>query len=739
MSAPPDILGVRVTLSKNGYDPVVVAGKAPVMAEWQTRFKPTADELRIWTKSYQSAGNTGVLCKFVPGLDLDVTLLEAAEALETLARERFEERGHVLVRIGKPPKRLIPLRTDEPFSKLFRIFTARDGSVHRIELLGDGQQYVVHGTHPDHAHDSKWGELNERALSSLDKWVLRLFPTAKRTRAGGYRVKSADLGRGFQEDLSLDPRGIKYFGIHDMGDPRQGRRTPLDVVMEWEHLELDEAVQWLEQALGEPPPPPPEPDQPVFDPWERYIVPPFPLEILPPIVRAYVDEQRAIIGCDVSGLAMAVLAAFSGALHHGFALKMMRNGAWCERPRLWVLLVADVSKRKTPIITAVTRPLHHYETHLRVKYEHELRDYEEALAMQDETGIKPRKPEPPPRYIVHDTTTEALGEVLTRNDKGLLIETDEVSGWLGSMERYANSGSRSDRAFWLKAYDGGPYSFTRIKRGELFVKNLSVSIVGGIQPTRLAELQGLTSDGLLQRFLPVMMGSPSFPLDCLCNDESYHKLVQAMILAKPARLIMTDDALVRMGDLRKRLFDLEQASGGLAIGFQSFIGKLHGLCGSLALILHMADNPQSGAAEPVDEHTVENVCRLVLDFILPHAFEFYCGGETADGERLRKIASWILTSGKDRVLASDVTTNVSDCRGLTQIEVNQRLSPLVAAGWLIPADRTPVCRSWTVAPQVHVQLAERAKVEEARKAELAALIGSPRKPVSGLSGKTAKH
>lgn len=143
MSAPTDILGVRVTLRANGYDPVLVAGKAPVMTEWQTRFKPSVAELRTWTSCYHSAGNTGILCKFVPGLDLDGTLLEAAEALEALVREHFEEHGHILVRIGKPPKRLIPLRTDEPFEKLSRIFTAPDGSVQRLEILSDGHNSSV--------------------------------------------------------------------------------------------------------------------------------------------------------------------------------------------------------------------------------------------------------------------------------------------------------------------------------------------------------------------------------------------------------------------------------------------------------------------------------------------------------------------------------------------------------------------------------------------------------------------
>lgn len=456
----------------------------------------------------------------------------------------------------------------------------------------------------------------------------------------------------------------------------------------------------------------------VFDPWERHIVPPFPLDILPPAVEDYVSAQGIVIGADPSAVAMSVMGTFSGALHHKLELKLMRKGSWWERPRLWVLLVGDPSMRKTPIFKTVTRPLEHYETHLRVKYDADMRDHELAVEQLEKGGIKPKEPPKPPRYVVWDTTVEKLGELLARSDKGLLVKADEISGWLGSMERYTTS--RSDRAFWLKAFDGGAYSVDRIRRGELFIRNLSVSLLGGIQPARLAELHGLTSDGLLQRFIPTMMGPGNVAQDCPADEEAYTALVRDMIFAKPARLIMTEDALAVMDGLRRHLFDLEQASSSLADGFQSFIGKLHGLAGSLALILHMAHEPNIGATLPVEQQTVEDVHRLMCDFILPHAAEFYCGTGTVHGERLRRLGSWILTSGATRILASDLTRNITDCRGLTLLEVNERVSPLVAGGWLLPADTTPVCRSWTVAPQVHIQLAERAKAEAERKAKMMA-------------------
>jgi hypothetical protein len=281
------------------------------------------------------------------------------------------------------------------------------------------------------------------------------------------------------------------------------------------------------------------------------------------------------------------------------------------------------------------------------------------------------------------------------------------------------------KGFWLQAFDGGPYHVDRIKRGETYIRNLSVSLLGGIQPARLAELHGLTSDGLLQRFLPVMMGQSRIPRDEPSDDEAYGKFIRDLIFARPEKLIMNDAALAIMDDLRKDLHDLEIASAGLADGFQGFIGKLPGYAGRLALILHMAADPKHGGYCSIEGTTAAAVRRLILDFILPHAHVFYRTAEsTANGDRLRKLASWILTSGKTRIVASDITTNIRDLRGGIELfDLNKLwVSPLVAGGWLEPADAGPLCRAWKVNPMVPVVFEQRRQKENERKARLGELM-----------------
>ena len=97
----------------------------------------------------------------MPTIDIDIYNPEAAKAAEALVRERFERSGKVLVRVGNAPKCAIPFRTDKPFKKITANLIAPEGDPttpyrmrgQKIELLGDGQQVVAFGIHPDtHNH-----------------------------------------------------------------------------------------------------------------------------------------------------------------------------------------------------------------------------------------------------------------------------------------------------------------------------------------------------------------------------------------------------------------------------------------------------------------------------------------------------------------------------------------------------------------------------------------------------------
>ena len=131
---------------------------------------------------------------------------DAAAAVEALAREHFEERGRILVRFGRAPKRAILLRTDEPFKKIARKFTAPDGSEQQIEILANGQQVVVFGTAQGHRQTIRWhggepGEIKREDLPYVREADMVAFLDAAAellVKDFGFKAKKDDSKRKSQ-------------------------------------------------------------------------------------------------------------------------------------------------------------------------------------------------------------------------------------------------------------------------------------------------------------------------------------------------------------------------------------------------------------------------------------------------------------------------------------------------------------------------------------------------------------
>lgn len=117
---------------------------------------PNEAEIRLWDKLFPYDTNTGCVTRNTPTLDVDITNKDACNAIFLRIQERFEERGHVLVRVGNSPKFAVPFRTDTPFKKIKAEVVSPGGEVMKFEFLGDGQQFVVSGRHPDTGKAYQW-------------------------------------------------------------------------------------------------------------------------------------------------------------------------------------------------------------------------------------------------------------------------------------------------------------------------------------------------------------------------------------------------------------------------------------------------------------------------------------------------------------------------------------------------------------------------------------------------------
>jgi hypothetical protein len=158
-----------------GYVPLPVQGKKPVGRRWQKG--PTdLDIIGSWRDQFPQATNTGIRTATTPAIDIDITDARMADLAQAVVLHTIPHHGTILKRTGLPPKRLIPFRCDTPFKKIKVHFADPDGVIHAVEVLGDGQQFVAEGVHPDTGKPYQWEDLclidvaHER-LPLLDKAI----------------------------------------------------------------------------------------------------------------------------------------------------------------------------------------------------------------------------------------------------------------------------------------------------------------------------------------------------------------------------------------------------------------------------------------------------------------------------------------------------------------------------------------------------------------------------------------
>lgn len=152
------------TLSRNGYTPVPILpeGKAPgaydfeldrwaPMQRWQSYLDHPAPQSLLDTWSYwypEDAPRIGVLTGDLVAVDIDATDRLLAEyaielAYQTLGTSPFH-------RIGKAPKTMLFYRADKRLRKIMsKSFTVNGQDKQRVEILGEGQQCVLIGEHPE--------------------------------------------------------------------------------------------------------------------------------------------------------------------------------------------------------------------------------------------------------------------------------------------------------------------------------------------------------------------------------------------------------------------------------------------------------------------------------------------------------------------------------------------------------------------------------------------------------------
>lgn len=351
--------------------------------------------------------------------------------------------------------------------------------------------------------------------------------------------------------------------------------------------------------------------------------------LLPDAVRAFVVDTSERMQAPIEFGACAVIVAAASIIGNRIRIAPKKFDDWVVTPNLWAALVATPGKLKTPALQAGLVPLKKREQLAIKEHAENLKKFDfdrlereakrEAVKLKLKDAAKkgestehfraelealPELEEPTVKsYIVNDATIEKLGVLLNRNPRGILNFRDEIIGLLKTLDKEENANAK---AFMLECWNGyGTYVFDRIGRGETRIENLTLSILGGIQPgvlagyLRNAIAGGEFDDGFIQRFqLAFYPDAPKWKLvDRAPDDEAISQAHECF--ARLDNLSVEDGKTIvlRFSDEAQELFykwwgELESDIENGEFEHPALVAhfsKYRSLMPSLALIFHLFD------------------------------------------------------------------------------------------------------------------------------------------------------
>lgn len=171
---------------------------------------PTPAAVRTWLTW---GANIGLRTDRFPCVDIDIADAGLADIVEQAALAQL---GPAPIRIGNAPKRALAYRTDAPFGKL-KLMLEKGAKKYLVEILGRGQQYVVHGTHPKTMRAYTWdrepANLTPITLAQAQAFLEYLKDAAEML---GYECKRLGDGTEISAARRSDQSGLEAPSIDEL-------------------------------------------------------------------------------------------------------------------------------------------------------------------------------------------------------------------------------------------------------------------------------------------------------------------------------------------------------------------------------------------------------------------------------------------------------------------------------------------------------------------------------------------
>lgn len=380
--------------------------------------------------------------------------------------------------------------------------------------------------------------------------------------------------------------------------------------------------------------------------------------MLPAGFVGFVMDVSARLQIPPDYIAVGALTVAAGIVGGKRRIHPKQHDDWLVTPTMWGGLVGTPSTMKSATMGAAQKPLHELEKEMAIAHEEALivhaldselaeeylkdvkkqakaiysKDREKAIQTVREADVSNPVPTRP-RIIINDATIEKVGELMRENPNGLLLVRDELSGWFAKMglEDY-----QGDRAFYLECFEGlSGFVWDRIGRGTIENEKCVLSILGGIQPSKIAPVirnavQGSVDDGLIQRFQLAVWPNvqPGWKwIDQAPDEEAYGKYRDALrqLHALPAVDDNGASINLRFSTTAQALYITwmekihgEMRSDTLHPVMQSHLAKMPKTIAGLALLFELIDGGRTEVGEAATAKAI-----LWADYLQSHANRLY--------------------------------------------------------------------------------------------------------------------
>lgn len=445
----------------------------------------------------------------------------------------------------------------------------------------------------------------------------------------------------------------------------------------------------------------------------RPAAPDIDLSVFPSVLRKRAIEVSESVGCDPIIPTFAGLAAVCAVVDARIRLELMPG--FRVPPILWLMTIGAPADKKSPGSRPMLSVLKSIELEDRPRYQKEVLEWEgkeaahssakrsflefaaspEALLGGSQAPMVPDLPPAPVplRFTVSDITSQKLVRSAAERPRGLLCYLDEMASW-GRALTDKNSGE--NRSAWVVSYESEFYEMDRVGAGSIFCENLAVSIFGNIQPRVFAELLPmLSSDGLLQRFIPAILRSDRTRLgepmpDFMGSHAEWEMLLRKIFTLPEQTYRLSDEAYLEFRAFQ-RWYEERKVDERILLSSDTYMtafGKMEGTTGRLILVFHIMTDPY---ASVVGVETVRKAVSFVQSYVLPALR--YALGEVggADAFDVWCADHIIHYCDKGTLTLSDIKRSARrQMEGRSAYVQDQMvlsaMSNLEAAGWVIRLD-----------------------------------------------------